>query len=171
MIERPQQLWLWVSRPEYTQDEDDDELDRDVLEPGYKSPAGGWWSCDEQTGNGDLALLYRTAPFSEVHWLIKTRGASYSIEHDPVARREAWKWGTDYEVLASFHNTITFAEMSNSQPLMRWDAVTKNLHGQKGSWSVPMVYWRAMVTRIISRNSGTEAVFKQHTRPTPNWLC
>jgi hypothetical protein len=170
MTEQPQGLWLWVSHPKYTQDEHDPLLDRDILEPGYKAEPGDWWSCDEQTRNGDLALLYRTSPLTEVHWLLKTHGTRYRIDDKPGVPPELGKWGTDYEVLDSFHNTITFSEMSTSQPLERWDAVIQNLHGRHGSWPVPMVYWRAMVTRIISLNPHASAIFTQHMDPTPKWL-
>lgn len=171
MTERPQGLWLWVAKPDYTQDYDG--ADREELEPGYESPEDGWWTCDEATRDGDLALLYRTAPFSEVHWLLKTCGNRYSIANDLVARREGWRWGTAYEVLASFPNTITFSEMANSQPLMRWDAIDRKLHGgdeHPGAWPVPMVYWRTLITRLISRNPRTKAIVAKHMRPSPSWL-
>lgn len=173
MSNHTQGLWLWVAHPEHTQESD--ESDRPELEPGYKSRRDDWWTCGEETRPGDLALLYRTAPYSDVRWLVKTHGDRYSIAHDPTARQEGWRWGTAYEVLASLDNTITFAEMSNSQPLARWDAVDRNLHGghvhdEPGVWPVPMAYWRAMVTRIISRNQATRAVFAKHMHPTPGWL-
>jgi hypothetical protein len=173
MSDHTQGLWLWVAHPEHTQESDGS--DRLELEPEYKSRRDVWWTCSEETRSGDLVLLYRTAPYSEVHWLLKTHGTRYSIDRDPTARREGWRWGTAYEVLASFDNTVTFAEMSNSQPLARWDAIDRNLQGghvpdEPGVWPVPTVYWRAMVTRLIRRNPQTKAVFANRLDPTPDWL-
>lgn len=163
-------MWLWVARPKYTQEGSDHGPDRDILGPGYVSERGGWWSCDESTCDGDLALLYRTSPYSEVRWLMKTLGDPYSIEDEPTAQREGWTCGSDYEVLARFETTITFAEMANSQPLNRWDAIDRNLHGAHGAWPIPMVYWRALATRILSRNPGARSAFADHMQPTPEWL-
>jgi hypothetical protein len=170
MADRRQGLWLWVAHPEYTQDGSGHGPDRAELQPGYRSARGGWWSCGEETRDGDLALLYRTAPHSDVRWLLRAHGEPYSLAHDAVARKEGWRWGTDYEVLAGFSGSITFAELSAAQTLSRWDAVTRNLHGQHGVWPVPMVYWRALVTRIVSRNPATKTVFAQSMVPTPAWL-
>jgi len=125
--------------------------------------------CGRDAGR-DLALLYRTAPHSDVRWLLKTHGERYSLAHDAAARKEGWRWGTDYEVLAKFTRSITFGELSTAQNLARWDAVARNLHGEHGVWPVPMVYWRALATRIISRNPGAQAAFASGMVPTPNWL-
>jgi hypothetical protein len=167
MTERPQGLWLWVARPEYTQADSTHGPGRAVVEPGY---VGGRWRCAQDPRDGDLALLYRPAPNSEVRWLLKARGPRYSIADDPVAQSEGWEWGTDYEVLARFDRTITFAEMSTSQPLSRWDAVSRKLHGEKRVWPAPMAYWRALVARTGSRNTGATALFAEHMRPRPDWL-
>lgn len=180
--ERRQGRWLWVSKPRYTQDEWDSTLERDELEPGYRSfskpddPDRGWWSCDPSTKPGDLALLYRTSPTSEVRWVLRTEGAVMDVRNDPGAQREGFSWGVAYEVLARFDRTVTFREMSLTSPLDRWDAIVRKLHGksdpdgEKGVWLVPIGPWKALVKRLVSRNPETRDVFLKYERPTPDWL-
>jgi hypothetical protein len=124
---------------------------------------------------GDLALLYRTAPFGEIRWLLKTHGDPCSLANDQVARLKGWKWGTGYEVLASFQTALTFGEMRSSKVLARWDAVIRKLHGghvpdEKGVWPVPRACWKAMIWRLVNRNPEVRAIVAAHMRPTPDWL-
>ncbi len=162
-----QGLWLWVAKPRYTQDSDDPLADSPRLRVGC---IDGWWSCHADTKLGDLAFLYRTSPFSEVRWLLRVAGNVRSIRDEPEAQREGWDWGCDYEVLARFERTVTFAELSQTQPLSRWDAVSRKLHGEKGAWPAPMVYWRAVASRLMSRNPEAREAFAAHMHPMPPWL-
>jgi hypothetical protein len=167
MVNEPQQLWLWVTHPRFAQDEDDESQDRFDLRPGS---TGDYWTCDEQTKRGDLALLYVTAPFSEVRWLARAEDGAYSLENDAFAQREGWTHGCEYTILARFRETVTMQEMRQSQQLARWDAIGRNLHGEHGSWPVPMAYWRQLVRRLTSRNPDTKSVFADNMRPVPDWL-
>jgi hypothetical protein len=157
-----QQLWLWVAKPAYTQDPLDQTRDRpDMEEPG-------WWTCHEDTKRGDLALLYVTAPFSEVRWLIRTETENselVDLRDDPDAQAEGWEWGTEYTVLARFSETVTFTEMRETQTLKNWDAIARKLRGEKGSWPVPKAYWKALQKRLVSRNPETERAFLDNMRP------
>jgi hypothetical protein len=94
---------------------------------------------------------------------VATHGDRYSIAGDSTARQEGWRLATPTG-LAGFDNTITFAELNNSQRLARWDAVVRKLHGghipdEPGVWPAAIVYWRAVGARLISRNPRTKAAF------------
>ncbi len=153
-----------------------------MLEPGYRSfvepgdPDRGWWTCDPSTQAGDLALLYRTSPYKEVRWLLRAEGRVLDVSDDAAAQREGFSWGVAYEVLARFDSTVTFAEMSLTRPLDRWEAVTRMLHGrsdpdgEKGVWPVPLGAWRSLVKRLVSRNPETRDAFMDYERPAPTWL-
>lgn len=167
MDPQPQQFWLWVAHPRFTQDEHDDSQDREDLSPGN---VGDYWSCDEATRPGDLALLYVTARFSEVRWLMRAEDWAYPLEDDPVAQREGWTHGCEYRVLERFEQTLGFQELRHSQQLARWDAIHRSLHGEHGTWPVPMAYWRPLVRRLIGRNPESRAVFAANMRPVPDWL-
>lgn len=137
------------------------------LSPGS---SGDYWTCDERTNGWDLALVYVTAPFSEVRWLFRADDAARSLENDPVAQQEGWTHGCAYTVLDRFEKTVTFQEMRQAQQLARWDAIGRKLHGEHGAWPVPMTHWRQLVRRIIGRNPGARASFVANMRPVPEWL-
>jgi len=160
-----QQLWLWVAQPKYTQDEADDTRDRPDMADLE------WWTCHEDTQRGDLALLYVTARFSEVRWLVCTDSDELiDVRNDPVAQAEGWEWGTEFTVLARFDATVTFSEMRETQTLKNWDAIARKLHGAKGSWPVPRVYWEVLARRLVSRNRGARTAFRDNMRPRPDWF-
>jgi hypothetical protein len=183
----PQGLWLWVRSPEYTQDwrytargpEPNPQKDSSALALGL-APDGKWWSCDAETYDKDLALLYRTSldddgnklngPYSNICWLIETRGQRYSIEHEPIAQEHGWKWGTDYQVLARFSRCLHIRKMKKDPTLARWEAVTANLQGRKGVWPVSMNYWKALALLLVAMNLDAKPIFAEHMRPTPEWL-
>ncbi len=62
--------WVWVAGPESYGDLD--EGDAEALDPA--SGVGGdgsWWTCHADTRQGDLVVLYRTAPRSDVAYLLE----------------------------------------------------------------------------------------------------
>lgn len=69
--------WLWVTRPEYY--EDDDGNDRADLEPGGGYVPDDWWTCSKHTKFGDLVLLYRSRKRKDIAYLIKTKSDAYPL--------------------------------------------------------------------------------------------
>jgi hypothetical protein len=47
--------WIWVTRPEYylELDENDEIRDREDLDPKNHLSSDGWWSCHKDTKKGD----------------------------------------------------------------------------------------------------------------------
>jgi hypothetical protein len=60
--------WLWVARPDIYLDEDGNEWGG--LEPSDGFTKDEWWTCHKDTRRGDLILLWRTAPKSDIGYLI-----------------------------------------------------------------------------------------------------
>ncbi len=62
--------WVWVTKKEYYLDENG--RDTETLDPasGYGSD-GSWWTCHVDTKPGDLVVLYRTAPKSDIAYLLR----------------------------------------------------------------------------------------------------
>lgn len=56
--ERAAHYWVWVARPDYYLNDDDE--DRRDLEPGRSYEQGAPWTCHKDTKDGDLVLLYRS---------------------------------------------------------------------------------------------------------------
>ena len=66
--------WTWTTRPEYYYDEPG--VPADHLNPSLNPGGSGWWTCHKNTKSGDLAMLYRSAPESNVAYMFEaTSGA------------------------------------------------------------------------------------------------
>jgi len=170
-----QQFWLWVAKPKYTQDPADSTRDRpDMMDAPITDATPGWWTCHEDTKRGDLALLYATAPSSEIRWLIRTESEHeqlIDLRNDQDAQAEGFgDWGTEYTVLYRFDETITFGEMRETQTLRNWDAITRRLRGNKGSWPIPKAYANILGSRLVKRNPESRAAILDNLRCRPDWL-
>jgi hypothetical protein len=109
--------WVWVTRPEVYLDDDGEE--RHDLDPerGYRS---GWWTCRPETKEGDLIVLYRTAPKSDIAYLIMARSDAYSLLDEPFAAENGWKYGCDHEFIEKFERPLSLAEMKADPKLDGW---------------------------------------------------
>ena len=85
MKENSRQYWLWVTRPEYYFDENG--RDRADLDPASGVASDGWWTCHPDAKRGDLVLLWRTSPKSDIGYLIQVESDAYSIAEDNI---EGW---------------------------------------------------------------------------------
>jgi hypothetical protein len=78
--------WVWVTKPEFYSEPDGSE-------PAYLRPEGpvdesGWWTCHKDTKPGDLVVLYRTAPRSDIAYLFEARSAARTLQKPPMMDRE-----------------------------------------------------------------------------------
>jgi hypothetical protein len=135
--------WVWVTRPEYYLDEDGN--DRSDLDPGLGYEPGGWWTCHKDTEEGDLVLLYRTAPKSDIAYLIETRSPAYSLRDDEHATERGWTYGCDYEVVEKFQEPLSLAQMKGDPTLGDW-GVLKAL--QRSVYAVPPDIWNPLLDRL-----------------------
>ena len=152
MEPRRKQCWLWVTHLRFAQDENDPNRDRPDLGPGSTVD---YWTCHKDHRAGELALLYVTAPFSEVRWLLRAEFDARSVERDAAAQREGWTHGCAYIVLERFEKPVTFQELRQDQQLARWDAISRNLEGELGAWAVPPRHWERL------RRRWSAAILKQ----------
>lgn len=138
--------WVWVTRPEVYLDEDGE--DRRDLDPerGY---GDGWWTCHRDTEEGDLILLYRTAPKSDIAYLIRARSDAYSLLEEPVAAENGWKYGCDHEFIEKFARPLSLAEMKSDTALDGWGALRAGGSGFLGSfYAVPADIWAHLFDRL-----------------------
>jgi hypothetical protein len=94
MNEQPQH-WVWVARPDYYLD--DDDADRRDLERGGGYQPGAWWTCDKDTRDGDLVLLYRSRLRQDIAYRIQARSDAYEL-NDADAIREGWDYRCPFNV-------------------------------------------------------------------------
>jgi hypothetical protein len=107
--------WLWVTTPEFYAKEDSS----DAIEEGEDD---GWWTCSPKTREGDLALLYRTAPRKDVAYLFLAKTDAFSI-HDDYAVERNWQGACDYEILYKFDDPIPLKALRATKELWNWSAL------------------------------------------------
>lgn len=81
--EEPQRsYWVWITKPEFYLNADGEE--RECLTPDPKQDHDfGWWTCHKETKMGDLALLYRTKPKSDIAFLLEAKSDARVLEEEP----------------------------------------------------------------------------------------
>lgn len=145
--QRGQQRWLWVTRPDSYLDENG--ADRDDLDPGIAPDAGDWWTCHKDTGRGDLVLLYRTRPRSDIAYVIRAESEAYPLEGDEYAMERGWDYGCDYRVLYKFRKPLTLADLRSDPYLNEWGALRSNF--QRRVYRIPAPAWQRLVKLIVGR--------------------
>jgi len=68
--------WVWITKPEYYQGLD--QLFNE--ESSSASDDLGWWTCHKDTQAGDLVLVYRTSPKSDVAYLLEAKTDARILE-------------------------------------------------------------------------------------------
>lgn len=98
---RRKRFWVWVTGPAYY-------LDGNGLEAPYLDPASDaaerpdeWWTCHRDTSAGDLILLYRSRPRSDLAYLFETRSNAKIWREYPPGTLTASEYG---KRVAAFFN-------------------------------------------------------------------
>lgn len=143
-------FWVWVTTPEYYAEEDGS--DREDLDPGAQSDAGGWWTCHRDTRQGDLMLLYRTKPKMDFGYLIQAQSDAYSIADDQHAYERGWDYGCDYQVLYKFEHPLTLDDVRRDPYMDEWGAFRGNF--QRRVYAIPEGIWQRLIVRMEESDRG-----------------
>jgi len=146
---RKPQYWLFVTRPEYYLDDDGEE--RAYLEPGYASEEEGWWTCDEDTKKGDLIFLYRTAPRSDIGYVLQAISDAFPIDENVYAEAGTWDFACEFTVLKKFKDPVTFKEIGAHPKLREWNAYRKNFQGTV--FPIPPDIWNTLNELAMEKDS------------------
>ena len=141
------QYWLWVTRQEYYWDEDGN--DREDLDPGSGVDSDGWWTCHKDTKRGDLVLLWRTMPKSDIGYLIQAESDAYSIVEEKI---KGWDYGCDYQVLYKFENPVTVKDLRDSPYFEDWGPLRCSF--QHSNFRINPEYWAKLNELIVAKNNG-----------------
>ena len=141
------QHWLWVTRPEFYLDENGDE--RDDLDPSIAPDSDGWWTCHKDTHKGDFVLLYRTAPKSDIAYLMQATSDAYSIVADPLAQERSWPYGCEYQVLHKLVKPVTISQLKDHDRLREWSPLRGNF--EHGSFRIQTDDW-VRLARLAGEN-------------------
>lgn len=148
---RDRQHWLWVTGPEYYLEYDGS--DRYVLQPG--AGVQGEWTCHRDTRKGDLIVLYRTQPMSDMAYLIEAMSDSYPMPED-VRDFGSWEYGCDYRVLRKLRDPLTLRELKADRVMNDWGVIRGNPRQQM--YQVPDRFWLRLMTLIEKRDPGVAPI-------------
>jgi hypothetical protein len=148
--------WIWIARPEFYAEPDGTE--RMDLDPSADFEPRGWWRCDEATRRGDLVLLYRTAPRSDIRYVIEVESDAYPLEHHRAAPPGAY--GCDYRVVHKLDPPVSLAHLRADPVTARWTAVRGNF---KQRTTVPPEVWDRLATIIAHRDPGAGRLLREGT--------
>jgi hypothetical protein len=152
--------WLWVTGRDYYLDEDgEDSVD---LDPSFAEDNGGWWTCHKTTRKGDLVLLWRTMPRSDIGYLIQARSDAYSIADDPFAKPKGWDYGCDYAPLYKFSMPLTVKDVRADPYLADWSALRGRFQGRV--FAIRPEIWEHLSRRLKALNKGYEKVLAKFDR-------
>jgi hypothetical protein len=148
--------WLWITTPEYYCDDDtcdhsaEEECDRQGLEPSNRFHA--WWTCCKKSSRGDLVFFYRTAPKSDIAYLIEIGSQSSPVPKSIRREYPSWKFRCDYRVVHKFDNELHFKDMLADPILSEWPLL--RAHFQGVSKAIPGRYWWRINELLIGQNPG-----------------
>lgn len=158
------QYWLWVTKPSYYLDENGEE--RKDLEPESGYEPEGWWTCHKDTRKGDLILLWRTKPKSDIRYLIQAKSDAYSLKDDDYASEYGWDYGCDYILLYKFNDSLKIGEIRADPYLEDW----KPLGGrfQRRAWKIETENWKEL-NRLISEKNPAYRKLIEELEKEPIW--
>ena len=139
------QYWLWVTGPDYYQDEDGS--DRKALDPDSDAWMNGGWTCHKDTQRGDLVLLYRTAPKSDIGYLIQ---ADSDARFDDEAEK-GWDHWCEYRPLHRFRNPVTITDLRNNPKIQDWGSLRRNFVGRVHE--IPPEIWTELTSMASEKES------------------
>ena len=166
MTETQRGFWLWVTRPEFYEDENGQDAEH--LEPAHGYDPEGWWTCHRATEPGDLILLWRTAPRKDIGYLLMARSPAYALRNDPFARARGWKYGCDYRVLFKFSHPLTLQEIRALPGLRNWSALRASFQGS--IFRISPEHWEILIRFLAEKNEGFRVVLDRVLQEPPDDL-
>ena len=151
------QHWLWVTRPLYYLNEFGE--DNENLDPSKNENTSVWWTCHRNTRRGDLILLWRTRPKSDIGYLLQAKSDAYSIADDSYAQSYGWEYGCDYLPLFKFQRPLTISEIRNAPYLLDWPALRCQF--QNSFFEIAPEIWGQLVRRLSEKNPWFNPVLKK----------
>jgi hypothetical protein len=148
--------WVWVTRPSFYAEADGS--DRIDLDPSMDYEPCGWWTCDESTRQGDLVLVYRTAPRKDLRYLVEADSDAYPLDDDLAAPGGRGCFGCDYRVLHKLDPPISLAKLRADPVTARWKAVHVNFQGRS---LVPPEAWERLAALIEKHDPRGHRVLRE----------
>ncbi len=103
-------------------------------------------SSTDKTKKGDIVLIYRGKPYSNIAYILKAKTDPYKDEHF----RDDWDIAIDLDEKIEIENPIKFQEMRNDPVLGEWGTVRRNFMGS--FFEVPPNEWERLKKIILNKN-------------------
>ncbi len=106
------------------------------------------WASSKDTRKGDIVLMYRGFPHSDIAYIFKAKGDA----HDDEYYRKKWRnaCAVDIHEKISIPQTIKIDEMRKNPILRKWGVVRKNFRGS--FFEVPPKEWNEIKRLILEKN-------------------
>jgi hypothetical protein len=108
---------------------------------------------------GDLSLLWRTRPCSDIGYLLQAQSDAYLLEDIEFAQSQGWSYGCDYKPVFKFTQPLSIAEIRADPYLENWNALRANF--QKLSFPFELSVWTRVNRLLKSNNRGYAAALKE----------
>jgi hypothetical protein len=117
-----------------------------------------------------LDKLPRTAPKSDIGYLIQAESNAYWIGDDEYAAENKWDYGCDYRVLYKFGKPIALSELRRDPFFKDWSAYRRSFQGR--AFEIPLQYWQKLNQMSAERERGYSAqVVKAEQEPIPREIA
>lgn len=136
--------------------------ERKGLDPGNDF-SESWWTCHKDTKKGDLVLLYRKSPMSDIKYLFRATsdsGDPYDkIENFDKIKEPGWDHVCSFESLYKFRTPLTYQEMKKTQKhpqLKHWGALNGKFH--RKAFLIPDFEFKHLIDVLTKKNPYFENV-------------
>lgn len=154
--------WIWIWRPNYYLDDQGNEAP--FLDPAYCG-APHYGTCHLDTEPGQLVILYRTSPLTDVAYLLRTTGPALVNEEWQPDRgvKGDWTYMAKFEVLARVEPTLKLSELRACRDLEDLGALRRNMWGT--AFKIDAHHSKALWKLLLGRLSrDLKANFRERSR-------
>ena len=152
---RPRHHWIWVWGPEYYQPDGEPS---DHLEPqSEQEPRHG--TCHRATRQGDLILLYRTSPASDLAYLFEATTDAFPVGGEGGGIEANWRYMCGYRSLMRFEEPVSFRELREDPRTSDLPPIRRQLQG--GVHALDVSAWNSLTQVIREKNSELPALLEQ----------
>ncbi|QDG52049.1 hypothetical protein FIV42_15255 [Persicimonas caeni] len=132
--------WLWVAGSESYLDFAGNE--RPELDPDRSARSAGWWTCDSSVLEGDLIMLYRKSPKSDIAYILQATSDAWNVGYDPYGSTGEAA-GCEWQPVAKLDSPIPNRTLRSAPELADWHAQKVNFIQR--SFPIPAETWDALL--------------------------
>jgi len=109
-----------------------------------------WWDIPKSAQAGDLVIMYRRSPASEIKdlWKIVT----------PVDKDKRWGYGADMEIITRLNNPVTFTALKDDVTTRNLGVVRKRFQGITDITND----WEHLYTKIVNLNPEAKTELREY---------